>query len=135
MITRLDRLARSTAHLIEITQFLERKGVGLRILSLGIDTATPSGKLVLTVFGVIAEFERALMLERQKEGIAKARAEGKYKGRAPTARAKADQVAALKAQGFNPTQIARKLGIHRASVYRVLAVGGVGNRAATPPVD
>ena len=121
VITRLDRLARSVAHLIEITTLLDRKGVGLRILSLGIDTATASGKLVLNVFGAIAEFERALMLERQKEGIAKARAAGKYKGRVPTARAKAGEMAALKEQGFNPTQIARKLGVHRASVYRILA--------------
>ena len=71
--------------------------------------------------GAIAEFERQLMLERQREGIARARAAGKYKGRKPTARAKADQVMALKKQGVGATEIARKLAIGRASVYRILA--------------
>jgi hypothetical protein len=75
------------------------KGAALRILDLGIDTGKPTGKLVLTVLGGIAEFEREIMLERQREGIAKAKAAGKYKARKPTARAKADAVTALKAQG------------------------------------
>jgi len=61
------------------------------------------------------------MLERQREGIAKAKAAGKYKGRKPTARAKAEEVAVLKAQGVGPTEIAKQLGIGRASVYRILA--------------
>ena len=68
-----------------------------------------------------AEFEREIMLERQREGIAKAKAAGKYKGRKPTARARADEVAALKAQGVGATAIAKELGIGRASVYRILA--------------
>ena len=119
VVTKLDRLARSTAHLLEIVQTLVRKGVALRILDLGIDTSTPSGKLVLTVIGAIAQFEREMMLERQREGVAKAAAEGRYKGRAPTAQAKAEKIRTLAAQGFNPTQIAKKLGIGRRSVYRV----------------
>lgn len=121
IVARLDRLARSIAHLVEITQLLGRKRVRLRILALGIDTGTASGKLVLSVFGAIAEFERALMLERQAEGIARAKAEGKYVGRQPTARRQAADIRRLKAEGFGASQIARKLGIHRASVYRVLA--------------
>lgn len=101
-----------------------RGGVGvsqcpLRVLDLVIDT----GKLVLTVLGGIAEFEREIMLERQREGIAKARAAGKYKGRKPTARAKADEVKALKAQGVGPTAIAKQMGIGRASVCRILGNG------------
>jgi DNA invertase Pin-like site-specific DNA recombinase len=68
----------------------------------------------------VAEFERTLMLERQREGIAKAKAEGRYKGRKPTARAKAEEVRRLHAQGERPTEIAKRLGIGRASVYRVL---------------
>jgi DNA invertase Pin-like site-specific DNA recombinase len=124
VVTRLDRLARSVRHLFEITESLQEKGAALRILDLGIDTGKPTGKLVLTVLGGIAEFEREIMLERQREGIAKAKAAGKYKGRKPTARAKTDDVIALRAQGLGPTVIARRLGIGRASVYRILADAG-----------
>jgi DNA invertase Pin-like site-specific DNA recombinase len=76
------------------------------------------------VLGGITEFEREIMLERQREGIAKAKAAGKYKGRKPTARAKADEVAGLRAKGVGPTAIAKELGIGRASVYRILASSG-----------
>jgi DNA invertase Pin-like site-specific DNA recombinase len=123
VVTKLDRLARSTQHALSIVEDLERRGVGLRILDFGgepIATKSPHGKLVLTMFAAFAEFERRLMLERQRAGIAKAKSEGKYKGRKPTARAKADQVNALAGQGVGPSEIARKLGIGRSSVYRVL---------------
>ncbi|WP_444455024.1 recombinase family protein [Rhodobacter capsulatus] len=120
VVTKLDRLARSVAHLVGILGQLEAKGVALRILSMGIDTATPTGKLMLTILGGVAEFEREIMLERQREGIAKAKAEGKYKGRAPTARAKADEVLRLHGDGIGGTEIAKRLGIGRASVYRIL---------------
>ncbi|SEN42601.1 Site-specific DNA recombinase [Paracoccus alcaliphilus] len=120
IVTKLDRLARSVAHLVEVLALLEGKGVALRILAMGIDTSTPTGKLMLTILGGVAEFEREIMLERQREGIAKAKAEGKYKGRAPTARAKADDVLALHRDGIGGTEIARRLGIGRASVYRIL---------------
>jgi DNA invertase Pin-like site-specific DNA recombinase len=115
-----DRLARSVAHLMEILGQLEAKGVALRILSMGIDTNTPTGKLMLTILGGVAQFEREVMLERQREGIAKAKAEGKYKGRAPTARAKADEVLRLHKAGVGATEISKQLGIGRASVYRLL---------------
>jgi DNA invertase Pin-like site-specific DNA recombinase len=72
------------------------------------------------MLGAIGEFERAILLERQREGVAKAKAEGKYKGRAPTARAKAPEVKRLHQEGVGPVDIARRLGISRASVYRVL---------------
>ena len=121
VVTRLDRLARSVAHLMTILDALRTKGVALRIMSLGIDTSTPTGKLMLTMLGGVAEFEREIMLERQREGIAKAKAEGKYKGRKPTARAKTDEVLALHERGIGPTEIARQLAISRASVYRLLA--------------
>lgn len=120
VVTKLDRLARSVAHLMTILDTLKAKKSELRILSMGIDTGTPTGKLMLTVLGGVAEFEREIMLERQREGIAKAKAEGKYKGRAPTARAKASEVKALKAEGLGASEIAKRLGIGRASVYRVL---------------
>ena len=120
VVSRLDRLARSVAHLMEITDELKAKGAGLRILNLGIDTSTPTGKLMLTVLGGIAEFEREVMLERQREGIEKARREGKYKGRKPTAMAKAAEVRELDKRGLKRAEIARELGISRASVYRAL---------------
>ncbi len=120
VVTKLDRLARSVAHLVGILAQLEAKGVALRILSMGIDTATPTGKLMLTILGGVAEFEREIMLERQREGIAKAKAAGKYKGRTPTARAKAEEVVRLHGEGIGGTEIAERLGIGRASVYRIL---------------
>jgi DNA invertase Pin-like site-specific DNA recombinase len=121
VITKLDRLARSVADLCALVARLEAKGVALRILAMGIDTGTPSGKLMLNVFGAIGQFEREIMLERQREGVAKAKAEGKYKGRAPTARAKADDIRRLAADGVTRDAIAAQLGIGVASVYRVLA--------------
>ena len=120
IVTRLDRLARSVPHLLEVLATLADKGASLRILAMGIDTATPTGKLMLTVLGGIAEFEREIMLERQREGIAKAKAAGKYKGRKPTARAKAEQVFELRKNEVGPSEIAKQLGISRASVYRIL---------------
>jgi DNA invertase Pin-like site-specific DNA recombinase len=119
--TKLDRLARSTRHLNDIVDRLREKGSHLQILDLGIDTATPTGELVLTVIGGIAQFERQMMLERQREGIAKAKAAGKYKGRKPTARAKTQEVLDMSSKGAKATDIADELGIGRASVYRILA--------------
>ena len=121
VVTKLDRLARSTAHLLQIAEALTAKGANLKVLDLDLDTSTATGKLLFTMIGAIGEFERELMLERQREGIAKAKADGKYKGRKPTARAKADQVLALKDEGVGATEIAKRLEIGRASVYRILA--------------
>lgn len=121
VVTKLDRLARSVAHLMDLLDTVAAKGASLRILSLGIDTDTATGKLMLTVLGGVAEFERSIMLERQREGIAKAKADGKYKGRQPTARAKAPEVKALHSEGVGATEIAKRVGIGRASVYRILA--------------
>jgi DNA invertase Pin-like site-specific DNA recombinase len=120
VLTKLDRLARSTQHLLDIADRVKAKGADLSILNLGADTSTATGRLMFTVIGAVGEFERTLMLERQREGVAKAKAEGKYKGRKPTARAKSAEVLALKADGIRPIDIARRLGIGRASVYRVL---------------
>ena len=121
VVTKLDRLARSVGSLIQITEILEAKKVALRILNVGIDTGTPTGRLMLTMLGAVAEFERSIMLERQREGIAKAKAEGRFKGRVPVARRKAKDIAALAALGVGKQDIAARLGISRASVYRVLA--------------
>lgn len=113
-------MARSVTHLHSLLGQITAKGANLKILSMGIDTATPTGKLLLTIMGGVAEFEREVMLERRREGIAKAKAEGKYKGRKPTAQAKAEQVKVLIEEGVGPTEIAQRLGIGRASVYRIL---------------
>lgn len=123
IVTKLDRLARSTAHLLSIVENLEAKKVGFRILDFGgsaVDTKSPSGRLMLTMFAAMAQFEREMMLERQREGIAKAKREGKYKGRKPTARAKASEIRKLHGEGVGPSEIARRLSLGRASVYRLL---------------
>ncbi|MHA6689402.1 recombinase family protein [Devosia sp. A449] len=119
VVTKPDRLARSTADLLAICENLKDKGVSLRILSLQMDTSTPTGKLMLTMLGAIAEFERELMLERQREGVAKAKADGKYKGRAPTAMRQAEEVLRLKGEGRSADQIVKQLGISRSSVFRI----------------
>ncbi|WP_431065704.1 recombinase family protein [Methylotuvimicrobium sp.] len=121
VVTKLDRLARSVADLMAIIQTLEQKQAGLRILNLGMDTQTPTGKLMLTVLGGVAQFEREIMLERQREGVAKAKAAGKYKGRKPLATGLRQEVVDLAANGVTKTQIARQLNIGEASVYRILA--------------
>jgi DNA invertase Pin-like site-specific DNA recombinase len=121
VVTKIDRLARSVADLCNIVKRIEAKGAALRILGINLDTATPTGKLMLNVLGFVAEFERSVMLERQREGIAKAKGEGRYKGRKPTARAKADDIRRLASEGKTREAIATELRIGVASVYRVLA--------------
>ena len=121
IVTRPDRLARSTTDLLNTVQSLTERGVAVRILSMDVDTSTANGKLLLTLMGGIAAFERELMLERQRHGIAAAKAAGKYRGRKPTARALATNVLALVAEGKGATEIATALGISRASVYRIRA--------------
>ncbi|WP_334150933.1 recombinase family protein [Hyphomicrobium sp.] len=130
VVTKLDRLARSMRDLLAIVDRIEAKGAGLRILAMNLDTTTATGKLMLNVLGSVAEFERSMMLERQREGIAKAKAEGKFKGRKPTARAKAGEVEAMLAAGESPTVVAKKLGIGRSSVYRAMAERGLKRQTA-----
>lgn len=120
VITRLDRLARSSVDLHNILAKLTAKGVKFRCLQqAGIDTDTGMGKLVLAILGAVAEFETDIRKERQREGIGKAKAKGVYTGRKPSVDAAA--VRSLKAEGLGPSQIAQRLKIGRASVYRVLA--------------
>jgi DNA invertase Pin-like site-specific DNA recombinase len=87
------------------------------------DTQTPTGKLMLTVLGAVAQFEREMMLERQREGIRKAKSAGRYKGRKPIAAERRQSVLKLEAEGATRTSIARQLGIGEATVYRILAAG------------
>ena len=120
MVTKPDRLARSTAELLAIEADLSRRGVGLVVLSMGgerLDTRNPTSKLMLTILAGVATWEREIMLERQREGIAKAKEEGKYKGR--PASIDAAEIRRLTAT-MGPAAIARHLGIARSSVYRML---------------
>src|SRR5262249_49933191 len=112
-VVKLDRLARSVRDLVSITEKLERKKVALRVLHLNLDTGTPTGKLMLNMLGAIAQFERELMLERQREGIAKAKREGKYRGRKPTARLQAPRIIELHKDGVGVSEIAHRLEIGR----------------------
>lgn len=121
VVTRIDRLARSIGDLQDIVRSLKVKGAGLRATEQPIDTSTAAGKAFLDMLGVFAEFETNLRRERQAEGIARAKAEGVYRGRPATI--DAAQVRKLKAEGIGPAEIARRLGIGRASVYRILDVG------------
>lgn len=118
VVTRIDRLARSIADLQDIVRSLKAKGAHLKVIEQPIDTGSAAGKAFLDMLGVFAELETNLRRERQAEGIAKAKAEGRYKGRKRTIEAEA--VARLKANGLGAAAIARQLGIGRASVYRVL---------------
>jgi len=120
-VTKPDRLARSTAELLSIEADLTKRGIGLVVLSMGgekLYTRKPTSKLMLTILAGVATWEREIMLERQREGIAKAKAAGKYKGRPVSI--DAAQVKQLRAT-LGPAAIAKRLGIARSSVYRVLA--------------
>src|SRR3954467_10061632 len=120
MVTKPDRLARSTAELLAIEADLSKRGVGLVVLSMGgkrLDTRNPTSKLMLTILAGVATWEREIMLERQREGIAKAKAAGKYKGRPPSF--DAAEIPRL-AGTMGPAAISKHLGIARSSVYRLL---------------
>lgn len=119
VVTRLDRLARSGRDLHDIIAQLSAKQVGFRCVQQGaVDTTTSMGKLILGILGAVAEFETDIRKERQREGIERAKAAGVYKGRKRTV--DCEQVRSLHDQGLGATDIATKLGIARASVYRAL---------------
>lgn len=119
VVCKLDRIARSTKHLLDIVDGLQKKGATFKVLNIDLDTSTATGKLMLTMLGAIATFEREMMLERQLEGIAQAKKAGAYKGRKPTAKAQSKQVMNLLAQGKTKQAVADSLKIGVASVYRI----------------
>jgi DNA invertase Pin-like site-specific DNA recombinase len=124
MVTKPDRLARSTMDLLRIESDLSKRGVGLVILSMGgerLDTRNPTSKLMLTILAGVATWEREIMLERQREGIAKAREEGRFKGRPRSEKMAPAVIKARLANGETPTEVARSLGVARSSVYRAAA--------------
>jgi DNA invertase Pin-like site-specific DNA recombinase len=119
IVTKLDRLARSVADLVGIENRLTGKGAALKVLQPSLDTSTSTGRLSFNVIASVAQFEREIMLERQREGIQRAKLAGKYKGRKPTARAKSEEVLSLLASGMKPGEVAKAVGIGRRSVYRI----------------
>ena len=127
VVKKLDRLARSVADTVKIIERLEAKKAGLKILNMKIDTTTPEGRLQFNLFAAIAQFEREVMLERQKVGIAKAKADGKYKGRKPTSDDKKAEILKLAAQGnMTKEEIRKAVNVGIATVYRVLKESEAG---------
>ena len=119
VVTKLDRAFRSVKDMVNTVDTLEKKGVSIQVLDMNLDTSTPTGKLMLNLLASIGEFERSIMKERQLIGIAKAKLEKKYTGRRPSI-----NVAEIKRlydeENLTPTQVAKRMGIGRASVYRLL---------------
>lgn len=125
VVTKMDRLARDLRSLLATVEDLDKRGVGLRILDFAgetLNTKSATGKLTLSMFGAFAEFERAMMLERQRAGIEKAKREGKYTGRMPKAMNQREQIRTLAGSGKTKSTIAAQLGISERSVYRALAL-------------
>jgi DNA invertase Pin-like site-specific DNA recombinase len=125
--TRLDRLARSTRDLLQISETLESKGVDLKVLEQPIDTTSASGRLFFTVLGAFGEFEASIRAERQREGIDAAKAKGAdspFRGRPATI--DAEKIKRLYDQGVGPSVIARQVGIARSSVYRYITGDNAG---------
>jgi DNA invertase Pin-like site-specific DNA recombinase len=120
VVTRIDRLARSLKDLQDIVADLKRRGIALKATEQPIDTGNAAGKAFLDMLGVFAEFETNLRRERQLEGIALAKRRGAYRGRKPSVDRR--EIRRLRTEeGLGPTEIARRLGVGRASVYRALA--------------
>jgi DNA invertase Pin-like site-specific DNA recombinase len=121
IITKLDRLCRSTIDLLQVAQRLEAKGVSLRVLDQNIDTATPAGKLMFTMLGAIAEFENDLRRERQADGIALARSRGLHLGRrAKLSSAQVSELRSLRQTGVKIRELMERFSLSKASVYRLL---------------
>jgi DNA invertase Pin-like site-specific DNA recombinase len=123
VVTKLDRFARSLEDAIALEKRIAAKGASLKVLVSGIDTSTPTGRLMFGMLSAVAQFEREIMLERQREGIAAAKAAGRYagNGRKPTVRAQTAEIVRLKREEkLSDAEIARRLGVHRSNVGRVL---------------
>jgi DNA invertase Pin-like site-specific DNA recombinase len=130
IVTKLDRLARSVADLVGIEKQLTEKNAALKVLQPALDTSTSTGRLSFNVIASVAQFEREIMLERQREGIQRAKLAGKYKGRKPTARARSKEVMDLLASGMKPGEVAKAVGIGRRSVYRIKEASPIDGQAA-----
>ncbi len=135
IVTKLDRLARSIPDLWNLAARVQSAGAELKIINLGLDTSTATGRLMMNLIGAIAQFEREVMLERQRAGIEQARAEGKYKGRKPKARMMAGKIDELLDSGLTVQAAANILGISSRSIYRVLAGAALLALILSSPVD
>lgn len=124
-IVRLDRLGRSLSELLATVAMLKERGIALLSLEEKIDTSSAAGELVFHVFGAIAHFERRLISERTRDGVAAARAKGKRLGRQPLDQGKIDAAMMLIAASASPTEAARQLGLGRSTVYREMKRLGV----------
>ena len=121
VITRLDRLARSTLHLCRLAAELEQRGAHLQVLDQPVDTRTPTGRLVYGILAVIAQFETELRAERQWEGITTAKRHGVHFGRTNALTpAQAEELRALRAQGMTLKALMYRYGIKKTTVYRYL---------------
>ncbi len=122
VVWRLDRLGRSLGHLIELLTGLAARGVQFRSLTEHLDTTTPTGKLTFHVIGALAEFERAIIVERTSAGLKAAKARGVQLGRKPSlTTAQTKHARKLIDAGENPRAVARSLGVDRSTLYRHLA--------------
>lgn len=125
VVWRLDRLARSLRNLLELVESLSDRGIHLRSLTESIDTSSASGRLVLSVFGALAEFERSLIIERTQAGLAAARLRGAKIGRpAAMSAGQVEQARTLVGAGHRVPEVARTLGVGRSTLYRVLGETG-----------
>src|SRR5271154_5458765 len=122
IVWRFDRFARSVSHLLRALETFNALGIAFVSLSENVDTTTPTGKMIFTVLGAVAELERSLIVERVRAGLRNARAKGKRLGR-PRAVVDASRIAALRAQGLGWKKIAAELGVGVGTLYR-LPLGG-----------
>lgn len=124
-VVRLDRLGRSLAELLSTVTMLKERGIALLSLEEKIDTSSAAGELVFHVFGAIAHFERRLISERTKDGIAAARAKGKRPGRQPLDMKKIEAAIKLIEAKTSPAEAARQLGLGRSTIYREMRRSGI----------
>ncbi len=128
-IVRLDRLGRSLAELLATVTMLRERQIALLSLEEKIDTSSAAGELVFQVFGAIAHFERRLISERTKDGVAAARAKGKRPGRQPLDMRKVEAAIKLIAAETSPAEAARQLGLGRSTIYREMRRLGISRTA------
>jgi|APSaa5957512535_1039671.scaffolds.fasta_scaffold14263_1 DNA invertase Pin-like site-specific DNA recombinase len=135
VVTKLDRLARSTADLLKTAEDIKQKGAALKVLDMQIDTNTPAGSLIFTIFSGLAQFERENMLQRQRDGIAIAKEENKYKGRKKIDTDKLNQAQQLISSGMSVTKAAEEVGIGRRTYYKAMSEGRIDFKLEQQHID